>query len=404
MTGNAGKSHTGRQPAGARIGHITTVPIPSRQTDTEQVVRSVDALWAAGVDVDLIVPASLATRERAPGEAVRGFYHVRGRFAVLTYRCMRRIALEAERVVCAVIAASRFVGKYDIVHTRSRGVALISLMKRCPVVFETYRDLTKNWWWFLALLRIVGRSRNFLGIITHSHFAASAIGDVPALAGKVHVVHNGYDPAVFVPLLGKDAARQRLGFERGEKLVVYAGNVQRGKGMSMVLDIAEQLGEVRFVFVGGAREHLDDLSERIDKRGLANVVLAGWKGHDALGVYLQAADILIIPPTARPLERYGRTVLPMKTFLLAGAGRVVVAPKTPDICEVLNDENAVLVPPDDASVAAREICAILANRQRARQLGRAARETARQFTWAARALKLKKLYQMWQDENRQEWP
>lgn len=388
-----------RERAPVRIAYMATVAIPSRQTDTEQVVRTVDALWAAGVQTDLIVPAA-PDRHGGDGErAIKKFYHVKQGFKVISYPCMTPIVLGAERILCAMIAGFKHAGSYDIVHTRSRGITLISLLKGQPVVFETYRDLSKTAPWFLRVLRFAARSDNFLGLVTHSHFASAGIAKVAALEGKMHVVHNGYDPAVYEPAYTQKAARQHLGFDPDRKMVVYAGNVQRGKGMSMLLDIAAGLAEVSFVIVGGADSHLKELAARIKDWGCENVHLAGWKRHDELGIYLHAADIVIIPPSAAPLERFRRTVLPMKTFLLMGAGRVIVAPDTPDIAEVLHDKNAVLVPADDTGKAVAAIKEVLSNPKKAQLLSRAALATARRFTWSARAEKLKHLYKMWHGES-----
>src|ERR1700760_3858052 len=74
---------------------------------------------------------------------------------------------------------------------------------------------------------------------------------------------------------------------------------------------------------------------------------------ETLPPYLFAADILIIPPSRAPLDRFGDCVLPLKTFAYLAAGRAILAPRSPDTAELLRDgETALLVPPDDSEAAA----------------------------------------------------
>jgi glycosyltransferase involved in cell wall biosynthesis len=112
--------------------------------------------------------------------------------------------------------------------------------------------------------------------------------------------------------------------------------------------------------------------------------------------YLYAADCLVVPNTDAPLNRYGRTVLPMKLFAYMAAGRPILAPRLPDIEEVLTDDRtAVLVEPGDSVAAAAALRSLLAEPARAERLASAAREAARQFTWSARAIKITAAISRW---------
>lgn len=45
------------------------------------------------------------------------------------------------------------------------------------------------------------------------------------------------------------------------------------------------------------------------------------------------ADVLVIPPSADPLQQFGRTVLPLKVFQYLAAGRPIVTGEVPDTAE-----------------------------------------------------------------------
>jgi glycosyltransferase involved in cell wall biosynthesis len=77
--------------------------------------------------------------------------------------------------------------------------------------------------------------------------------------------------------------------------------------------------------------------------------------------------------------------LPFKVFQYLAAGRPVFAAATPDLAEVLDGNNAVLVPPDDPLRAARALRSLLEDPGRLVKLGRGGQQRARSLTWAARA-------------------
>ena len=123
--------------------------------------------------------------------------------------------------------------------------------------------------------------------------------------------------------------------------------------------------------------------------GAENIRLTPQVPPSEVSAYLFASDCLVIPPTAAPLVRHGRTVLPMKTFSYLAAGRPIVAPDLPDLREVLHhQENALLVPPDDVEESAAAIRSAVFDRSLAEKLGSGARRDAAHFTWRARAERL----------------
>jgi glycosyltransferase involved in cell wall biosynthesis len=143
--------------------------------------------------------------------------------------------------------------------------------------------------------------------------------------------------------------------------------------------------EIRFVLVGSEGE---GEIERAAGR-LANVDIRPWAEPDALPLWLQAADILVIPPSSAPLRRFGDCVLPLKTFAYLAAGRPILAPASPDTAELLRDgETARLVPPDDPAAAAEALAALVADEKLRCKLSERAAALAETLTWDRRAEKI----------------
>ena len=378
------------------VAYVATHAFPSPETDTEQAIRTVDALWSLGLPIDLIMPRRLIPKGNSAATVLRSFYGIIGGFGIHTYRGGPQLPLEVERLFAVVSACFNYLWRYDLVHTRSRGTCLVCAVLGQPVVFETYRDLRANAPLFLRALKLAAGSRSLRGIVCHSDYAARALVDAGIDAGKVAVVYNGFDPDLLEPRLTRKQARAQLGWPQQRPVAIYVGNVQPNKGLDSVLDLAKALPKVTFVIVGGQVAHLRRLSREITLRALENVELTGWKPHAEIGPYLYAADILLIPPTSRPLEHYGRTVLPMKTFVYLGAGRPILAAASSDIEEILTDEvNALLVEPDNTPAAAAAVQRLLGNHALAKRLSRAARATSSSHTWQARAKRLIACYRRW---------
>lgn len=308
-----------------RIAYIFTRPIPSKQTDTQQVMKTVDALGAEGVEIDLFVPRSYLTLRSKLADyenRVRHFYSVNNRFGLKPILSIEPSRLELERPLHGLLASLRCKGRgYDVIYTRSRSAVLSCTALRMPVVFETYRLPDREHSPLGPLLRMSWRSRYFLGVFTHSRQSFNSIHALGVPEQKIAVVYNGYDPADLEPLLSKREARAKLRLDPNRPLVCYAGNVQPNKGISAVLEIAALTPEIGYLIVGGQSADLARLQARIDRDRLDNVRCPGWQTADKLSQYMYASDVLIIPPTALPLEQYGRTVLPMKTFIYLAAGR-----------------------------------------------------------------------------------
>jgi glycosyltransferase involved in cell wall biosynthesis len=75
------------------------------------------------------------------------------------------------------------------------------------------------------------------------------------------------------------------------------------------------------------------------------------------------------------------------------AGRPIVASDLPSSREVLRDgESALLVPPGDATALAAAVRRVLSDRELAARLAHAAWDEAPQYSWDARARKLRALF------------
>ncbi len=277
----------------------------------------------------------------------------------------------------------------DWLHTRNLWTALAFLeTTTLPVLYETYRPWPHQISAAAPLFRRLVSHPRFLGLVSHSAYNGRLWQRHAGLTrDRLLVAHNGIDTRKFAPLAPPEEARTRLraapepaleeALRRGLRLdakstiVGYLGHISEGKGIGFVLRLAAQLPELTFLLVGATKES-DAI--RHQARGTPNVAVLPWQiSNDMRREYLQASDILMIPPSARALEAVGNTVLPIKIFEYLAAGRTIFAGRTDDLVEVLrDDENSCLVPPDDLAIATRALSLLAADEPRRRRLARAA--------------------------------
>jgi glycosyltransferase involved in cell wall biosynthesis len=383
-----------------RIGYIWARPIPSRETDTQQVMKTVDALSAEGAQIDLIVPSSHRMRSLgmpAFEAELRAFYSLRAPLRLVPLRGVEPSRFEVERPVHSLLASARLPrGRYDALYSRSRSTTVLCALRGDPIVFETYRLLGKDNPIFVRTLAALARRPNLLGVVTHSQLSADSLAHGGFPAQKLATVHNGYDPDDMQPVLTREQARAELGLDQSRILCAYTGHVRAKKGIAALLETAALAPEVEFLIAGGNPEDVAVLAAECKRRLLLNVRLLGWRPAAELRPLLYAADALIIPPSQIPLREFGRTVLPMKIFTYLAAGRPIVAPALPDLGEVLeHEQSALLVPPDDARAAAHAIRRIGSEPELAAALSRGALARAVGLTWRARARKIIAQIEAW---------
>lgn len=379
-----------------RVAYTCHDSFPSADTNTQQIFWTVAELSRLGVDIDLVIPSLATGAARDPRDAIAAHYGMPGGElpAGLAFRPAGTGTAAGPLAKAWFdwrISASLGEGAFDVVWTRDPLAVVSSVRRRLPVVFETYRPDFASAARFGPWRRACLGSPHLRGVVTHSRVAAAAFLAAGVPGEQCLIAHNGFAPSLMEPRLDRAEARARLGLPLNEALVVYTGHVGSEKGTDALVRIAAAVPHARMVIVGvepGSREAAW-LEARRSQAGAGNLLLVPRVPLAGVAAYLYAADCLIVPPTTTPL-RAGRTVLPMKIFTYMAAGRAILAPRLPDVEEVLVDgRTACLVAPDDVPAAASALARLLGDGKLRGQLGRSAFEAASDYTWQARARRLR---------------
>lgn len=380
------------QPALPRIRIISDGRFPSHDTNTQQIMKNAAALARAGLDVELCIPSRNRwnfVRTKTFRERLFSFYNVTGPLVIKRSHTLPAGRLRPERYIHGITTPlAAFFRNIKIVYSRDPISTLLALLLGRRVIFETYRCLGTDYPRTMRFLARFARSKRFLGIITHSRHAADSIIRAGFPPEKLVPIHNGFDPTDMEPILGKGAARKAAGLPQRKFLAVYTGNMQPNKGVESLIELAAAVPEATFVLVGGRETDIARLSELAAAHSCRNLIFTGLKPVGEVPRYLQAADVLLIPPTAAPLRLYGRTVLPFKTFLYMAAGRPILTPDLPDLREVLSSRSALLVKPDETRSAAQALRKLIKDPALCQRLGKASAKAAAKLTWDQRGQRI----------------
>lgn len=282
--------------------------------------------------------------------------------------------------------------KVDLVYTRNLWVAWLSLLYGQRVVFDHYRPWPdqipplQRW-----LYRLFTHPR-FLGSVCHSEYTRQKYIELGVPPEKLRCIHNGFEPRRFQSPLTPEAAKKLIGLAEDAKTVVYTGRVNHKKGLELVIEAARLLPHLTFLLVGSYGEGPIEAAAR----QLHNVIVVPWQTEETLGNYIHAADVLLIPPSLQPLAKFGTTVLPLKLFFYLGSGRPILAGNTPDVAEVLKqNETALLCAPDSLSALVDGLKTLTDDEPFASRLAANAKLDSRNYTWSARAEKIHATISSW---------
>lgn len=378
-----------------RIAYISDhqFPLNRSDADAEQTINTVSSLAREGIEIKLIIPKrwkNIGIPLRIRKKNIQEYYLTENSFELKELLHLPHMPFRLEKYSHALLATPYAkLTNAEIIYTRNRAHAIVALKMGLPLVFETYRIYGDSAFGFAKTLAGFTYKPNMLGIINHSIPSKENLIEAGADRDKVTVIYNGFNPKQLQPALSKEEACNELGWNLNEKIVSYTGRLDKMKGIDVLLDLAERTPEINFHLVGKTVSDQDDwIQKEITKRRLENVRRFPWVETKELAKFFYASDALIIPPTAKPLAKYKRTILPIKTFLYMSSGVPIVAPELPDTSGVLNYKNSALVEPDNLLLAQKTIRRIFEDKTWAKGIAEQAKLDSQNYTWERRAKKI----------------
>lgn len=199
---------------------------------------------------------------------------------------------------------------------------------------------------------------------------------------------NAVDVGMFALDTQKESARARLGLPQDRHIFMYTGHLFSWKGPeTLALTVRHLPPNALVYFVGGMPEDQAQLRRflmtRLSSSEQERVIILPHQDHALVPIFLRAADVLVMPGTARE-EASKYSTSPVKLFEYMASGRPIVVSNLPSIRSIVGDDDVFFVEPDNPKAFAEGIIAVLRNREETQRRTIHARETVKQFSWEKR--------------------
>ena len=379
-----------------KIALIAPTYLPARRANTIQVMKMAQAFTQLGEEVIVLVPGTKVHSQTPDWDELAQHYGLRQRFEIEWLSVDQR--LRSYDYGWKSVRRAQNWGA-DLIYTRLPQAGAVASMVGKPTVLEVH-DLPQGILgpWLLARF-LKGRGARALVVIT--------IALERALASKFSkpdnlpliVAPDGVDLARYDDLPSPAGARQmlpaQLHLSASDFVVGYTGHLYTGRGVDLILEIAEQLKEITFLLVGGEPSDVARVQVETKARNLENILVTGFIPNAALPLYQAACDILLMPYQNQVSASSGGDIAhflsPMKLFEYLACGRSILSSNLPVLQEILNTQNAVLLPPDDSAAWIAAIRDLQQHPEKRESLSIQCQKDVREYSWEARAENILKI-------------
>ena len=362
-----------------KILAIAMSRIPAPNANGIQVMKVCQALTQLGHEVILLVP------DMAPWGGTRddlkSFYGLENTFEIRWLKTASRRTFTWH----AIREARKY--KPDFVYSWSPQSSVFALLHRLPLIFELHEPPLGRFGpvWYKAFLRLSGKKR----LVSITKALEDVLSIKYGLPSDVVIAPNGIDLERYDSLPSPRNARRELGFSEAPT-VICTGHLYAGRGVETFVALAEKSPGTQFLWVGGRPDDVHVWRERAE--GQENVLFTGFVQQAELPLYQSAADILIAPYASKISGSSGgdsaSVASPMKLFDYMAAKRAIITSDLPVIREVLDEESAVYVPPDDVDAWLTALTNILSDDALREKSAANAYARVKEFTWQARQKKI----------------
>jgi glycosyltransferase involved in cell wall biosynthesis len=379
-----------------KIVHSSFSKIPSLKANSVQVMKVCESLAKKGHEVELIVPQ--ITRKRS--DPVFEFYGILNRFRIIRTLPLNILTSLIHALYVALRAKKN---GYDIVYTRETVIAFFTLLLGDKTVIECHLPLSaechsiKNLFSVrnlikliqAVLFRFVIKSPNLIGIVVISE----------ALRNHYCNSYNLPYENVIVLRSGADEIQcfKKHSSDIKNLTAAYAGNLYPGRGMEIIISLAENFPDISFLVIGGDETAVNKYRKKCSHCG--NLLFYGFVKPSSVSDYLCSSDILIAPYGRKVSTKYngeGNTadfMSPIKIFEYMACRKAILTSDLPALREFLtNNENALLCDPDSLNDWIEALSKLKKDHALRERLGENAhKKFTANFTWDIRAQKITEL-------------
>ncbi|QQG45470.1 MAG: glycosyltransferase family 4 protein [Candidatus Sungiibacteriota bacterium] len=196
---------------------------------------------------------------------------------------------------------------------------------------------------------------------------------------------NAVDVGMFRIDVSREEARRSLNLPENSTIILYTGHLFDWKGVDTLFDAHQFLGEDEVVyFVGGTDEDIKNFRLKTLNLKSNNIIIVGRRPHKEIPLWQRAADVLVLPNSAKfPESKYETS--PVKLFEYMASGRPIAASDLPSIRDIVDEELVFFFEPDNARSIADTVRYIEEHQEEAKKRGLAAQKEVEKYSWERRS-------------------
>ena len=376
-----------------KISYLSEAAIPSRTANSIQVMKMCQALAQQGHQVTLFAPARQEERLRGIS-SLWHHYGVEPLFNIKWIWAPGREPLDKYLYAASAGVRCRWPDGAELVYARHLSGAIMAAALGSRLVFEAHDVPSSHGRLGTTLFDLLLRQACLERLVVISRALREfLLAAWPQVLDPVDVVvaPDGVDLERFRCLPSPADARAQLGVSTPERFVAgYAGHLYPGRGVELIIELAQHTSQIDFLVVGGNPEDVRRLEDRVSRAGADNVTFTGFVANTEIPIHLAACDVLLMPMQRRVTVAGGRGdtsrwMSPLKMFEYMAAGRPILASDLPVLREVLNDDNALLLDPADVDAWRTALLRAMADPALREQLVAQAQRDVARFSWRERA-------------------
>lgn len=367
-----------------KILYIANARMPTEKAHGIQIMKTCEAFAELGHEVELVLP----WRFNFIKEDIFRYYNVRKNFKI-------------KKIPSLDLIWAGKIGFWIQSFTFAKAACWYAMFKKSDIIYS--RDelplfglsfFKKNIFWETHTGRYNFIVKQLLkkcaGIVSITKGLKNFYVKNGIDAKKIIVAPDAVDLADFSKNYVQADVRKKLGLPTDKKIVLYIGRLDGWKGVNTLFEASKLLpDEIRVVVIGGETK----LVARLQKE-YPRIIFLGFRPYRELAENLAAADVLLLPNTGKN-EISTNFTSPLKLFAYMASKKPIIASNLPSLKEILNEENAYFVAPDNEFDLKKAIEIALSRKELSESKVNKAYQGVQKYTWLARADKIINFIKQW---------